>query len=99
MWENAGIVRTGGGGGLEAAAARLEVLHATVLAAPQSAAPRPEGIELRNLVEVARLNVRAARFRRESRGLHYHVDHPCRDNETFVRGTLTALPQPRRRPS
>ncbi len=49
-----------------------------------------EGAELRNLLEVAELIVRSARLRRESRGLHYMVDHPYRDNETSLRDTVVS---------
>jgi L-aspartate oxidase len=37
----------------------------------------------RNLIETAALIVHCARLRRESRGLHYTLDHPYRDNERF----------------
>jgi L-aspartate oxidase len=82
LWDDAGIVRT---------TARLEhafdaiAAHRTEIEREYGAGPLDAPIiELRNLAEVARLIVHSALLRRESRGLHYTLDYPYRDNERFL---------------
>ncbi|MFO7809777.1 MAG: L-aspartate oxidase, partial [Candidatus Delongbacteria bacterium] len=46
-----------------------------------------ETIELRNIADNAYLMVRFAGFRKESRGLHYNIDHPDKDNVHWKKNT------------
>jgi L-aspartate oxidase len=48
----------------------------------------PAALELANMLAVARLIVRCAVLRKESRGLHYNVDFPGRDDVHFRRDTV-----------
>lgn len=85
MWEDAGIVRSNAR--LEHAAERITDVQRRV---EQDCAEKLDAavLELRNLAEVAQLIVHSARLRRESRGLHYTLDYPYRDNERHLRDTV-----------
>jgi len=54
----------------------------------QSSRVSEELLELRNLVSVGKLIVESALIRHESRGLHYNVDYPERDDQQWARDTL-----------
>lgn len=86
MWDLVGIVRTGER--LALARGRMEEMAAQYEGIWRRFAPRPELVELRNLVQTALLIIRCAQRRKESRGLHYILDYPYRDNEHFLRDTL-----------
>ncbi len=74
MWDLVGIVRSDER--LAVAAARLALMGEEIDQDFRRLRVTPDLIELRNIALVARLIVRSARRRRESRGLHYNLDHP-----------------------
>jgi len=81
MWKNAGIVRTRSG--LQEALRVLEGL------AQRVAHPRTRrSQEAANLHLAALLVARSALAREESRGAHYRIDYPARDDKKFLKHSL-----------
>jgi L-aspartate oxidase len=74
MWDYVGIVRTNKR--LERAAHRIALLEAEINEFYANFQVTQDLLELRNLVQTARLIVECAQRRRESRGLHYSRDYP-----------------------
>ena len=86
MWDYVSIVRTSKR--LQRAATRLQNLSREVQEFYWNFKVNSELLELRNLVQAATLIVDNAAQRTESRGLHYTLDYPERDDKNWSRDTV-----------
>lgn len=86
MWDYVGIVRSNSR--LNKALKRIEILKEEIEAFYKANPVRYDLIQLRNMVTVTELVVLSALKRKESRGLHYTLDYPKKDDKKFLRDTI-----------
>lgn len=88
MWQYVGIVRSDRR--LQRAQHRIDMINREIDEYYRDFLVTRDLLELRNIALTAKLVVTCARMRKESRGLHYNLDYPEKNDRVWLKDTVVS---------